>query len=203
VEQLRVEILKGSRIDLIHPALSLFLELMHFNPRVGYYYLQSISSGFGGWAIPANTLVATYCPVYRKIRFDRIGVLQPGAGGAGALMRVGVYSDIDLTPDSLLLDSGEFDATLTGWREATIDLTLNRGKYWLTYLGNDATITIAFQDPHLGILGIVPGEYALGPAMQYRAAQAYGPLPATFPAGTHTGDHPILSIMLRVAEVLE
>jgi len=188
----------------MHPALNLFLKLSPFNPQAGYYYIQSISSGVGTWVdVPANTLIACYYPVYRKIRFDRIAILQPGAGAAGARFRLGVYSDDSFRPSSLILDAGEVDATTTGFREVTIDLTLSRGEYWLVYLSNDSAIDIGFQDPHLGILGVLPTEYGTGPVLQYRATQTYGPLPATFPAGGYTGDHPQLWLMLRVAAVLE
>lgn len=63
--------------------------------------------------------------------FDRVGT-HVTVGATSATIRWVLYSDAAGYPGELLLDTGAVgDATVPGFTEATIDLTLSTGRYWV------------------------------------------------------------------------
>jgi len=148
---------------------------------------------------PANRLCARYYPVFRRLRFDRIGIRLVGAGAAGALIRLGIYRDNGrMYPGQLVADAGEVAGDVAGDRVLDVDVVLEPGVYWLAYLSNDGTIDpvgVAYQIPPFGYgLHFPYGGY-------YVDGYTYGPLPATYPAGAAKESFPP-AVALRVAEVL-
>lgn len=70
--------------------------------------------------------------VPQKRTADGIGVHTTLAGTAGAVTRLGIYSDTGGLPGTLLLDAGELDLTaVAGLLMKTISISLNAGRYWL------------------------------------------------------------------------
>jgi len=184
---------------IVQPQDVLYDLLGMFQPRVGQYYQ---ADQLYGWSathtdFPANMLQATGYPVFRKMRFDKIGMRVLGAGAAGARFRIGVYDDKDFYPNKLLVDSGELNAESTGDKIADIDLTLDVGRYWVAYLANDGTIDIPFQDHFLMTRYVGVRSFAC----RYEISQTYGALPSTFPSGATVHSARVYIIRLRVAEV--
>lgn len=70
--------------------------------------------------------------IERRQKFDRIGS-QVTTAAASSTLRWVVHAEVDGAPSgSPLLDTGAVgDSTATGFKEATIDLTLDRGFYWI------------------------------------------------------------------------
>jgi len=171
-----------------------------FQTLLGKYYAPILFYNWRGVEadMPANRLFATFYPVFRKIRFDRIGTFVEGAGAAGARMRLGVYSNLNFKPDKLILDAGEVEAETTGQKELAIDLTLEPGRYWTVFLTNDPTIDLPFFDFFLN-LWKKPDDLKAGEG-SYEADQTYGPLPSTFPTGWYALRY--RCVFLRVAELL-
>jgi len=184
---------------IVQPQDVLYDLLGIFQPRVGQYYQGLRISAYPVTYsdAPADRLYAGYYVVFRKFRADRIATWVRGAGAIGARFRIGIYTDDNYYPDSLLVDSGELSAETVGVKEATIDLTLDTGRYWVAYLANDGTIDIPalshFLTGHYHDAQMMYGRYAI--------AQTYGALPSTFPSGAGKGPYIIPVVDLRVAEV--
>jgi hypothetical protein len=83
--------------------------------------------------------------VIGSLPIDRIGCEVVTAGSAGALVRLGIYQNNDAgAPKGLLLDAGTIDATVTGWREITINRVLGPGIWWLVAVTQGAPSTLPF-----------------------------------------------------------
>lgn len=68
----------------------------------------------------------------RAVTLDRIACEVTAAGEAGSLMRLGIYADSNGVPGSLVLDAGTVAGDGTaGIREATANLSLAAGSYWI------------------------------------------------------------------------
>jgi len=177
--------------------------LRYFNPLVGDYWIGlHAEDGYTTASPPADRLIACAYPILRRMRFDQVRFVVHSAGGAGALARVGIYRDNgDFYPGELIQDFGDFDVSTSGGKYATIDLTLDRGLYWIAYNNNDGSaayrIYRALLVPRLSTPGAI--EY---PRHAYEVTQAYGALPSTFPAGGSTTSWGLLC-KLRIAEILE
>lgn len=154
---------------------------------------------------PGADLMAVPFPLARKMRFDRIGVYVAGAGISGAQFRLGVYDDLNVYPNNLLVDSGVIDGTTTGDKIVTIDETLDKELYWLVFHANtqfgsngrirDAEMLNMMTNQGLASLS------AMLPLCDYAVSRAFGPLPETFPAGANEYTA-VPMIALRLAELL-
>ena len=141
----------------------------------------------------------------------RMGWFNPivYAGGGGEL-RFGIYSDADGVPDQLLFDSGAFDSwpdpafPTTRWRRADAGVSVEpMTVLWGAWIFNDALraagqrVWTVNSNVAPGLLGyfdpeaVETGDSAgAGPRVPgsasaqigWKAPQAYGPLPATFPS---------------------
>ena len=102
-----------------------------------------------------------------------------GAGGAGANIRVGLYTDDGTGYPNALVAGGstELDATVAASVLDTVSYQVSRGLYWLVSNHDDATIDLDCVTNQLRILSDLLGSYKSG----YIIATAYGALPATFP----------------------
>jgi len=92
------------------------------------------------WDGERDLVSVHYFPLTRRTRFDRIGIhIGTGAGGVGAKDAIVVLYDDDgnLYPNNLLAQSGLLDIKTTGCKYSAIDLTLDKGVYWLGYLTNN------------------------------------------------------------------
>ena len=179
--------------------------------RVGRYYC---SNPCLPWLIyinpPANRLRAFPFVASRRIRVDRLGFWLQADGAAGARARLGIYRDngnvypgrlIPLTDVAeLLCDQGDSPI----WRENTIDRWLDRELHWFAILYNDATIdvqqitnVVGYAKPPILGSGVGGGQAD----SQVWHAQAYGPLPETFPTAAPTFSSFLWNIMVRIAEV--
>jgi hypothetical protein len=136
-------------------------------------------------ALTADRFYATpfYCP--KAMTVDSISVNCTTLVAAGHL-RVGIYNDTNGEPDGRLLDAGALDTSGTGVKTAATNQALLGGTlYWLVALSEKATH--AFRAPALaGVLDVL-GADATCPTTHithFYASQAYGALPANFPAVT-------------------
>jgi len=185
---------------IVQPQDVLYDLLGFFQPKVGEWYpsIYTQRARYTRTDMVANELQAIYYPVFRKIRFDQIGMEVLGAGATGARFRLGIYDDKDFYPNSLLFDSGELNAETTGDKTASTDITLVPGRYWLAYLANDGTIDIPCPDNLISLFATAPSNYLF---VGYRISQTYGALPDPFPSGAVTASWGRPYIRLRVAEV--
>jgi len=184
---------------IVQPQDVLYDLLSIFQPQVGQWYPSIYLYRLGG-ATRADVLLgqlrAIYYPIFRKCRFDRIGIRVDGAGGAGARIRLGIYDDKDFYPDALVVDAGEVEATTVGNKILTIDQTLE-GAYWLVCNTNDSAIDLRYPYTFFPLSGSTPSDFICG----YYISQAYGSLPSSFPTGATRTSYEAVAIFLRVKEV--
>jgi hypothetical protein len=134
--------------------------------------------------LPLDVLRAAPFYVPQRCTMDRIGIRVIGAGAAGAKIRVGLYRDDgNFYPSTLVVDGGELDATGTGVRLATVNVTLEPGVYWLAGVANDATIDWSAANS-TDCIYLISSNYAGD--VGWQVAQAYGALPDPFPGGGAT-----------------
>lgn len=165
------------------------------------YYRQVGTSPLERWYVGGQgnaTALTTGAPtvgVLRALPFvstrggtlDRIAV-QVTTLIASGVGRCGIYaatSDVNLYPNARILDAGEILTSTTGLKAATINQVLTANTlYWLVYLAGTAAATIRCLAV-AGCSALLGLDNALGaaPAIGIQVNQAYGALPATFPAG--------------------
>jgi hypothetical protein len=158
--------------------------------RLNYYYLAS--------SVIASTTVATtsanllFCqPIALVGQVNRIGI-ELTAGAAG-LCRLGVYSNNNGFPGTLIVDAGAVDTTSIALLEATIDLTLRGEWVWLASVFNATPVCRTGTSAGGAIMGAT--SLSVGTKSIY-GAFAYGALPETAPTvSTHSISGP--SVFLR------
>lgn len=103
----------------------------------GLYYVANPS----GMSAPTRNIEADrqyFIPIHVPVTIgvNRIGLYcQTGTGGSS--IRLGIYSNANGLPGTLLLDAGTVATDTTGEREITIAHTLTAGWYWLSALSSD------------------------------------------------------------------
>ncbi len=115
------------------------------------------------------------------INYKSIAVNVVGAGGAGSLVRLGIYDNVDGKPQNLIYDSGNISVTSTGLKRPLLatDRPLRPGWYWLAFTTNGATATYST----LNTLGFQPWigftvTTVIRPTLWFQI-KAFAALPAT------------------------
>lgn len=136
-----------------------------------------------GVLIAANLFDAFPFPVTETTTYDKIGIKVDTAGASGTSARLGVYKDNGSQyPGGLLVDAGTVPTDATGVQTLPINLTLERGIYWLarnsdggpgiTGINNQDSISIGIDDTLSG-----------SPAGAIRSTTTYGSFPSTYSSG--------------------
>ena len=71
--------------------------------------------------------------------FDRIAI-QITLQRAASSGRLGIYGNSGNSPGALIVDAGAIDTTAVGIKAPVINVTLQRGLYWLAYIVSDSLI---------------------------------------------------------------
>lgn len=99
--------------------------------KAGQYYIGGVWASDTGQPMTLDRQSFTAFPVGETQSFDRIG-LQVTSGVASSVIRLGVYnSDDDGFPSTVNVDAGTVDSSTTGNKDATINITLTPGLYWI------------------------------------------------------------------------
>jgi hypothetical protein len=101
--------------------------------------------------------------------------------------RVGIYnstSEQNIYPSTLVVDGGDFSTATATVKSTTISVNLVPSRlYWLVHLCGTGAATLRAvgltSAPNIGLNNTLPTT----PNVGISVAQAYGALPATFPAG--------------------
>jgi len=132
--------------------------------------------------VAANAIEVIPFPVPERMTFDRIAI-KVDTAAASTMARLAIYADNGKCyPGALILDAGEVATDTTGVKEIQINVTLDRGLYWLARNHNgQPSITGVSQTTaiQLGIDGSLSGR----PASALRVNYTYGPMPDPYPAG--------------------
>lgn len=143
------------------------------------WYSQAVNS-YGAVvtvAVAQNVIHAMPTVFERPVTLDRIAVNVTIKNSASTKMRLAIYNDSNLTPNSLVLDAGEVAQDTTGVKSITINQSLNPGLYWFCLQHNgtgNTTVTAAASTATAGILGHTsalatqPGQF-LTKALTYSA----------------------------------
>lgn len=167
--------------------------------RSGQYYTSPAVSAAATAAPTQNTMRAHPLDVPHDVTVDRIAVEVTGAGGAGSVVRLGIYLDDGTgVPGALLLDAGAgIDGTSATGQAITISQALSRGRLWLACVSQVGTVP-TMRALAGGVAGVDLGTtIATNVAVGYQSGTSTsGALPASF--GTPTGGVVVPKIMVRV-----
>ena len=134
-----------------------------------------------------STFTAVFVPKGGAI--DRVAIEVTTVGGAGSVVRIGLYADNNGAPSTLINDAGTVDtATATGFQTLTVSWTgLNAGLYWIcavAQVGTSptlravSTVLSGFAPYRLTTTSNVPDQWQV-------QGQKSGALPSTY--GSVTG----------------
>ena len=122
-------------------------------PRAGEYVDAAVMPGqrAGRWYLQgANTTLTTVADrayavpilIHRRRAPAQIGVRVSNAGAVGAVLRLGIYTDADGTPGSLVVDAGTTSAEVATYATISMGSTiLDAGMYWLIVVSQGAPAT--------------------------------------------------------------
>jgi hypothetical protein len=149
--------------------------------RGGTYWFNTLSqTNSATAAIVVDTLYLGRWHVPNDITIDRIGGSVTGAGGAGSVVRIGIYNDSLDLPGTVFLDAGTIDGTSATVQSITLSPTINipAGNYWIggvNQVGTAATVTTCAA----GTAGEFPVPRTTAPT----AGQAIGAVTMTSVSG--------------------
>jgi len=142
------------------------------------YLATDVDESDVGTAYYARLLVPRTCTI------DRIAVqvTDPSNGGVSAVVRLGLYTDVNGRPATLVVDGGTTPATSTGTKTVVISQAITQGYYWTCIqLGGSGGGHIQLR----GLTG-TPDFPGTGPGTRFNGAKATssGALPGTAPTVT-------------------
>lgn len=164
------------------------LTVIHSGGGVGVAYQPLVSErtlAFDTAMVPtADVLYAYPMRFYNEASFNRLGLSNVSGGLASSRARVALYSNLanNMYPDALIVESGELNLAASGMKGGTVVGLAGPGIIWCVSLFNDgnggpqASQNIA---NHLMPHGD-PWNQVIYKGIS--KAQAYGAMPASFPA---------------------
>ena len=105
-------------------------------PITGFAYTNAIALGTNTWGIGSGT---TYLSLFMPINTITVSALsvECTAAGAGAAIKILIYSDVNGKPTTKLIESTSLDFSTTGKKTFTTSYTFSAGTtYWVGYIGN-------------------------------------------------------------------
>lgn len=147
-----------------------------------------------GYASQAQVLNA---PLMYPVVIGRSGIIDQIAcevtvgGGAGSRVRCGIYSPTskyNIYPNALIVDGGDFDATVVSTKVTAINVYLVAGLYWFIVNTGVATPSLRFAignqiSPVLGVSSVIGAN----PSICFGGTLIYGALPTIFPTPAAIG----------------
>ncbi len=139
-----------------------------------------------GMALTLSTLYAI--PFASSGTFDSIWLNVSTAASAGGVARVGIYSNNNGQPGTLLQAAAEFATTTTGLKTGVITATAVSDLIWIVINTGVAIcsvtggVTSNDTGPAGALMGVV--NPASGTYLGITATSVYGALPSTFPVST-------------------
>ncbi len=161
-----------------------------FDARTLFPQAQGSASAYS-----ADILYAGHFYSGRGGLIDRIGLKVTVAGAGGKKARVGIYnitSESNLYPNALLLDSGELAVDAVAVVEAVVSFVIPADQFlWVAYLTNG---TPTVQGGACRPVMFWDSNYT--EVLRLQVSQAYGALPATFPAAAtmSAGNSPAVGV---------
>jgi hypothetical protein len=131
----------------------------------------------------ANVLYAQPIIIPDAATYTGIAIQVTTAASGSA--RLGIYSDANGLPDSLILDAGTVSLTTAGAKEIAISQFLSPAWYWLAFVSNTGAAVYSGYSASGSVpwLGVATPTNKTTNYTFFRVSFTYGPLPATFPSG--------------------
>lgn len=167
----------------INTAITNILDSGHIGYRTTRYYPAynlptSVISGTTSLAL--NNISYYPFKIDKNITIDRLAISVP-VSVASSSCRLGVYTNLNGLPNTLLLDAGIFTTATTGIKEATVNCALASGWYWLAGLAITAVPNLALATgvtPEVvKLMGNAAASFSAG-FVGYRAANAGSAIPS-------------------------
>lgn len=152
-----------------------------------YFFAQAGVSVTAASVAPSTNVMRARPIVFgRNGTITSLGVMIAGAV-VNAVGRVAIYeAGADGAPSTLVVESGQLNLATQGRKSATGLNTRvsSASRYWAVYLGGVAAANIQSQNTSttIGFVGTAAGT-SLTNVRLLTVAQAYGTMPAVFPAG--------------------
>jgi hypothetical protein len=121
---------------------------------------------------------------------------------AGSSIRLGIYSDSSGIPGALLIDAGVVSGAVADEVALALTTWLRAGWYWLACLSDGIPTVRAVSNGGPSLLGLASNTATDVDNFVY-AAQAYGALPANFPAPTYGSTAAAPRIMIMALSGME
>jgi len=174
---------------------------------IGNYYTYLYANRFEQpMALLKNYLYASEFVSLRKATWDQI-LIDIQSDDALKHIRLGIYDDLNGYPKNLIIDAGEVPY-VAPIQALTISFQSEVKRYWLIlvsdtneWLGEISTSGVGGIAQSAGWTIGRPDLTRYGSIHSWRVAQAYGPLPATFPAGASDLEDLVMGIALRLASI--
>jgi hypothetical protein len=166
-------------------AVKTTLQIPQNTYRSGRYYSNSLSgSSSSTLAISTNVMRAWKFRVDVTLNFTEI--ISEVTSGAAVNYRIGLYTDDAGYPAALVAgsDAVSYDATANGVKSSgAVNIILNPGFYWIVFNSSGTPTLRAHPTANVLGLGTEITMGATGFATSIGVAQAFGAMPANFPAG--------------------
>lgn len=152
----------------------------------GRYYPPYVSAAGSAGTTSEGRMCAIPFVAHGSFTANRIAVFQGAAGGAGAVVRLGIYSDNgNALPGALLLDAGTYDASSGSsvTKEITISQAISTGLYWLVAAVQGAAVsrpTLYQTASASAVLPFMSDTAVQGNGSGFYQDSVTGTLPASF-----------------------
>lgn len=155
----------------------------------------SITSG-AGWtadSIRAYPIAITKDVTFANIRAEVTTLI------AGSNIRLGIATDSNGYPGTIVFDSGNISCASTGMKSAAVNMSFTASDriIWLLLNMSVGTIGFRYASSTISYLGRpAAGGTTIGGL--YRVASAFGAFPASYPAGAATEAHPLNGPLVEI-----
>lgn len=144
---------------------------------------QTPFTTIGGYTL--NIIYTTPFSISRAVILTKISFEVAVGGAAGSRTRVGIYRATSLSnmyPSSLVVDGGDYDATVTGVKTTGgLSILMAPGQYWAAMNSGVASPTL--RSVSVNNAGFFGRDNTFAFALGLSGVSAYGALPAVFPVG--------------------
>lgn len=173
----------------------------------GNYYFTSGQSATTTASMGANNVLKVVpWRVPSAVTLSKIGCEVTTAGEAGSKVRLGIYADASGVPGALVVDGGQINGDSNTVQEATINVSLDPGLYWIGAAAQSAPTTrptvraslyqYAPEEAYIG-QATIPGTNDLW--YGYGVASVSGALPSTFGTPILQTATAIIRVFVKVA----
>lgn len=158
-------------------------------PIAGQWYTTAGYDNFATSQFLNGTMSACPFDVSVDHTFTAIGVGVNTGGSAGSVYRLGIYTDSNVYPGSLVADYGTVPTTAQGAQTIAISAALAQGRYWLAAAAQGSPVTLAQLQASsvpatlLGFSAIPINATMANESLGVQVTGITGALPATFPGG--------------------